>query len=89
MAEYQNKTERALKNRWMDLKNRREELTMITCGELAKIPKGFDLPYVECKSVIQSQSDYCKTSCEYYKKKLLPNDEEMQEIRDSRPSFLD
>ena len=34
MAEYQNKTERALKNRWMDLKNRREELTMITCGNL-------------------------------------------------------
>lgn len=89
MAEYQNKTERALKNRWMDLKNRKEELTMITCGELANIPKGFDLPYVECKRVMQTQYDYCKTSCPYYKKKLLSIDEEMQAIQNSKPSFLE
>ena len=81
MAEYQNKTERALKNRWMDLKNR--------CGELANIPKGFDLPYVECKRVMQTQHDYCKTSCPYYKEKLLSIDEEMQEIQNSKPSFLE
>lgn len=82
------KNERALKNKWIELKNRKEELLKTRCTEIANIPDGFNLSHTDCQFITLSQPDYCKTSCLYYKKRILPIEDEMESIRSMHPAFL-
>lgn len=88
-AENQTNYDRPLKKRWMDLKNRREELLKTMCPEIANIPNVFNLPHVDCQGIILLERDYCQASCEYYKDRIQPIEQELKEIRDSHPAFLD
>ncbi len=86
--EYSN-NERALKNRWLELKNRKDEFLKTRCTELKHIPDGFNLSQTNCQYITVSQADYCQTSCAYYKDKIQPIVEEMEQIQETHPSFLE
>lgn len=78
-----NSNERHLKNKWLTLKNRREELSKTKCRELNHIPTDFNLSHTDCQFIRNSYEDYCRQSCDYYKNEILPIEEEMQAIRQS------
>ncbi|MCI5623354.1 MULTISPECIES: hypothetical protein [Anaerostipes] len=86
--EYQNSNERSLKNRWHELKNRKDELLKTRCTELKHIPDGFNLSQTNCQYITVFNGEYCKTSCSYYKDKIQPIVDEMDQIQELNPSFL-
>lgn len=74
-----------LSKKWVELRDKRENLLKIKCVEWDNIPDNMKSSHDDCYFVgVCCSKDYCKTKCKYYRDNIAGLEHELEELSEAQ-----